>query len=297
MILRLLALIPKRQWNNLQTTFTPEGRISVANWLLCEREQLSNFVLNYETPELRRISKKESLGKASEEELSLLKMNKKVFTGHLLNGEQIRNPKSIAIINKNINYVKTYSDMIDTLLAETTNNSVVDTLILGERLTNINLSPRKFISIAYSNMFELPQWVLEGIQTLLELKMTNSTQSLFPNSDAFISLLSANGILDNDNREYVEDLCKVTVSDAINIEHIQQAIITILSSAKKLDNEFDIEIYEDIHPWFPQYHGVNVNWTLNFLSSYIGSYKPYVSPSIDLEMLAVLYRKAVELTC
>lgn len=297
MVSRLIGRIPERLREVLVTSLIPEGIIQLTNLLMEEQEQMKKFALDYPTASLRRLAAKQIKSKTTPAEDAELESAIKIFVGNLMNGDHLANPKSLELVNSIRVVVSKLNSFVYNLAQATHCGNSADIMILGERLTAINLNPRGFTQLVYDNYFTQPQWVFEQIRWLIEIRQTSEMILVFKDTKVLEEELIKVGIDEVRIEEIVNLMSELKVDSTKDITQIGQAVRRLLIASIDLDNTFNVEVYKEVKNYLPQYHKVNLDWSLWFLTSYIGSYKPYVSAAISDEVLLALYRKGVELTC
>lgn len=297
MVSRLIGRIPERLREVLVTSLIPEGIIQLTNLLMEEQEQMKKFALDYPTASLRRLAAKQIKSKTTPAEYAELESAIKIFVGNLMNGDHLANPKSLELVNSIRVVVSKLNSFVYNLAQATHCGNSADIMILGERLTAINLNPRGFTQLVYDNYFTQPQWVFEQIRWLIEIRQTSEMILVFKDTKVLEEELIKVGIDEVRIEEIVNLMSELKVDSTKDITQIGQAVRRLLIASIDLDNTFNVEVYKEVKNYLPQYHKVNLDWSLWFLTSYIGSYKPYVSAAISDEVLLALYRKGVELTC
>lgn len=297
MVSRLIGRIPERLREVLVTSLIPEGIIQLTNLLMEEQEQMKKFALDYPTASLRRLAAKQIKSKTTPAEDAELESAIKIFVGNLMNGDHLANPKSLELVNSIRVVVSKLNSFVYNLAQATHCGNSADIMILGERLTAINLNPRGFTQLVYDNYFTQPQWVFEQIRWLIEIRQTSEMILVFKDTKVLEEELIKVEIDEVRIEEIVNLMSELKVDSTKDITQIGQAVRRLLIASIDLDNTFNVEVYKEVKNYLPQYHKVNLDWSLWFLTSYIGSYKPYVSAAISDEVLLALYRKGVELTC
>lgn len=297
MVLRLLSRLPARQLDSFVSALKPDGLVQLVNLLLAERDFLRRFELVYPTPELRRLAAKAERSGITEQGQAALNASKKVFVGRLTNGEQIKDERAIEVVNQIINIQKLRGDFVDRLSNMTEGGKLSDMMFLGERLSTINVNPKRFSELVYRDLFTQPKLVMDALSEIIKLRADTETLHVFEDRDALEKELRKLGIFEVEDNESVSMILSICVDASKDISSIRQVIMNLLNEARKLDIEFKMDVYNSLKKVMPQYNGVNVKWTVWFISSFIGPYKPYLSPWVSMETLLAFYRKGVELTC
>ena len=286
--------------NGYYDLFSRAGKAHIATLLQKEKEFAENFNLTYATPALRKLDAKAKKGKATEEELKELKKAEKTFQGQLSNGYLIKNEKAIKVINDYLSCLDIVETDLNTLgvdeFHDVSDNSEI---ILGKPLTFYNLHPDQLIKDMYANIFQSPEYTLGQIEKLAKLKVnmgaTMEGERVFTSRDQAEALLLNYPGTREERGALVNKLMDLRIVSNINATNFQSRLKEIIDLLMKVDAEFDLEVYEEIKNYLPQYHNKKTKYFIYMLSQFNYSQAVPVTSRITLIDLYAFYRKAVEL--
>lgn len=279
---------------------SPAGRAHLAALLTKEKEILDNFVLSYETPELRRLEAKARRSTLTPEEQSLLQKSPKKFKGALKSGGLIEDEKSIKVIS---NYLECL-DIINTDLEFLSNfdddaSKPNTEIILGKQMSYWNLHPNQFTVSVYKSIFQAPEYTKQELAKIFNMKIgadKHRTQPLvFDGKDEVETLLVNFRGTPSEHETVKEKLLNLTVLADAPPREYKANVIRALNILFERDDEFDFDVYKNVKNYLPQYHNKKAKYFIYLLSQFNQVQVVPVSSRIDITSIHALYRKADEL--
>jgi hypothetical protein len=254
-----------------------------------EQEALLKFKLDYTDRFLNHIEKKMKRGLASEDELAKLNNAEKTFNGYLANGTKLQNKDSIEVVKKYLRLQKNpiFDSLRELLYKKASQTNSKETIILGTKIFNLNAYPHLYTDLVYGQVDVDPIGVKLELEKILHLKLQQDKVRVFKSGREAAEFLKPYGYM------YNPILADLNVNSEESVLRIKEIIIECMVQAKRIDNNFDWEVYEEVKNYLPMYHNVNKDLILWLISSFVHSVKVQ-HPSLKPEALISYYRVAID---
>ena len=302
MIVYDLSNQPQRVRLSYYNLLSPAGKAHLAQLMQEEKEVLENFVLSYETPQLRKLEAraKRDLSSLTDEERVMLDKGKKSFKGLLSNGTIIEDEKSISVISEYIDcldILETDLQALGSFAGETGQQN--SEIILGKQMSYWNLHPDQFSISVYQSLFDSPEYTRQELERLFNMKLGMESLSkppkVFKNRKEVEPLLFNYVGSEKDKQILTDKLANLHVVGETGLTEYRTAVTNIINLLLERDAEFDFSVYEKIKEYLPQYHNQKTRYFIYLLSQFNYTQIMPVSTRIDFITLQAFYRKADEL--
>lgn len=278
----------------------PSGRAHLGLLMQKEKELLSQFVLSYETPEMRRLAAKQKRGQVSPEETILLSKAEKSFKGLLESGALIENKKAIAVVSEYLDCEDIIEEDLDTLIgfAEAVGQQNTE-IIMGKQMSYWNLHPDQFSISVFQSIYAYPEYTKQELMKLFNMKLNLDAEKLpdkvFANRDEAELLLNSYLGTKEEKRVLVDKLLSLHVVGEVSPKEYKATLTKLINTLLERDSEFDYEVYQALKDYLPQYHNKKTKYFIFMLAQYNTTISSSVSSRIDTLTLHAFYRKAEEL--
>jgi len=290
----------QRVRSNYYNLLSPAGKAHLTALLEKEKEIAKNFVLVYETAELRKLAAKASRGQVTPEEQTLLDKSPKTFKGKLTAGPLLENEKAIQVVRDYLDCLDIVDADLEFLVGSYSDESSINSeIVLGKPISYWNLHPDRLPVDIYKSIFNAPEYTKGEIEKLFNLKMginkdLQDVKIFEKKSEAEEVLLNYAGT-PMEKRILVDKLMDLqAVTDVTRAEY-KIRLVNLINTLLKRDAEFDFEVYQELKDVLPQYHNKKTKYFIYMLSQFNYSQTIPVSSRIDEISLYAFYRKADEL--
>lgn len=286
---------------NFYSLFSPSGKAYLNALLVEEKENAKQFVLTYDTRELRKLAAKAKRSSLTPEEEAALKKGKKSFQGNLASGGMIEDPEAIEVVRSYLDVLDTVDQEVDYLskfkiTSSTTTNSEV---VFEREITFWNLHPQVFGEQVYSSLFSSPEYTRRELERLFNLKkkalLKQETAKVFNDAKQVELFLLQFQLPASERKILADKLVNLKVLGELTSNEFKTHLTSALNIFKESDDKFKLNVYEKVSKYLPQYHNQKVKWLIYTLAQYNFVEAMSITNRITLDQIYAFYRKADEL--
>lgn len=286
---------------NFYSLFSPSGKAYLNALLVEEKENAKQFVLTYDTPELRKLAAKARRSTLTPDEELTLEQGKKSFRGNLASGGMIEDEEAVEVVRNYLEVLDTVSSEIDYLskfriTSDTTTNSEV---VFEREISFWNLHPQVFGEQVYSSLFSSPEYTRRELERLFNLKkkalLKQETSKVFTDLKQVEVFLLQFQLPSSDRKILADKLVNLEVLGELTPNDFKAHLSSAINIFKESDDKFNLPVYEKVAKYLPQYHNQKVKWLIYTLAQYNFVETMSITNRITLDQIYAFYRKADEL--